>query len=114
MSETSAGSLTRNSYSFLIHFSFDSNIEAWTSKVVNNAAVPSLFLSYVRSHFFADIDPSIHIEQYGILVCITLILTFVNFRGIEVVGWTVNAIFFVSMMPVILMVVMGIPKGACI
>ena len=52
-----------------------------------------------------------HFEHYGILVVITLVLTYVNFRGLDIVGYSVNILFVISIMPVILMVVLGIPKG---
>ena len=52
-----------------------------------------------------------HYEHYGILVVITLVLAYVNFRGLDNVGYSVSILFVISITPVILMVVLGIPKG---
>ncbi len=52
-----------------------------------------------------------HYEHYGILVVITLVLAYVNFRGLDIVGYLASILFVISITPVILMVVLGIPKG---
>ncbi|KAL3792784.1 hypothetical protein ACHAW5_000578 [Stephanodiscus triporus] len=85
----------------------------WISGVANTASLPCLLLSYVLGQFFPDaeaIDESV-IEHYGLLVSITLIFAYVNYRGLDVVSSLVMVIFFVSMMPFFLMVILGIPKG---
>ena len=80
--------------------------------VTNTASLPNLFLSYLLEQFFTSaVDPLNHFEHYGILVVITLVLAYVNFRGLDIVGYSVNILFVISIMPVILMVVLGIPKG---
>lgn len=76
------------------------------------ASLPNLFLSYLLQQFFAsELDPLNHYDRYGILVVITLVLSYVNFRGLDIAGYSVSILFVISTTPVILMVVLGIPKG---
>ena len=85
----------------------------WISGVATNASYPVLFLSYIHSQFFPQMDYSEHnaFVRYGILLGITLVLAFVNYRGLEVVGKGSVLIFFVSMAPFVLMFFIGLPKG---
>ena len=48
--------------------------------------------------------------HYIILASISVVLAYVNFRGLDVVGKASVLIFFISMAPFFLMVVIGIPK----
>ncbi|KAL3817263.1 hypothetical protein ACHAXA_007117 [Cyclostephanos tholiformis] len=84
----------------------------WISGVANTASLPSLLLSYVLSQFFPDVQSTDEdvVEHYGIMVCITLAFAYVNYRGLGVVGPAVIVIFFVSMTPFLLMVVIGLPR----
>ena len=105
----------------------------WISGVANTASLPSLFLSYVADQFYPDYHHHHHhhgqqssppsggseetiffFEHYAILATITLLLAYGNYRGLDVVGRIVVVIFFVTMTPFLLMVVMGIPKGELI
>mmetsp|Transcript_23300 Transcript_23300/g.41762 ORF Transcript_23300/g.41762 Transcript_23300/m.41762 type:complete len:378 (+) Transcript_23300:564-1697(+) len=84
----------------------------WISGVTNNASYPVLFLSYVHNQYFphiSDTDKNV-LLHYGILAGITIVLVFVNYRGLNVVGNASALIFFVSMAPFVLMVIIGIPK----
>lgn len=85
----------------------------WISGVTNNASYPVLFLSYVHKQFFPHMTATDHniFLRYGILFGITLVLAFVNYRGLDVVGKASVLIFFVSIAPFVLMVCIGIPKG---
>lgn len=94
-------------------FAFNPFVSGWVSGVTNNACFPVLFLSYVHNQFFPDItetDRNVFLH-YGILAGITLLLAFVNYWGLEVVGKASSLIFFVSMAPFVLMIIIGIPKG---
>lgn len=84
------------------------------SGVSFNASIPILFLSYVKEQFFPQLLVSTTenwFTQYGILVGITLFFTFVNYRGLEVVGSASVLIFFLTMAPFVVLVIIGIPKG---
>lgn len=48
--------------------------------------------------------------HYIILASISLVLAYVNYRGLDVVGKASVLIFFISMAPFFLMVCIGIPK----
>ena len=83
----------------------------WISGVTNNASYPVLFLSYVHRQFFPTVTTTDNIFlHYIILACISIVLAFVNYRGLDVVGKASVLIFFVSMAPFLLMVIIGIPK----
>lgn len=81
----------------------------WISGVAYNASLPILFLSYVQHQFLQNISENWALH-YGTLVCITVILTFVNYRGLEVVGSVSVLIFFLTMAPFVILVIIGIPK----
>ena len=83
----------------------------WISGVTNNASYPVLFLSYVHRQFFPTVTTTDNIFlHYIILACISIVLAFVNYRGLDVVGKASVLIFFVSMAPFLLLVIIGIPK----
>ena len=79
--------------------------------MTNTASYPVLFLAYVRDQYLSNAAPMSGWEHYGILVAITTVLVFVNYRGLRLVGTASVLIFFVSMAPFVLMVCIGIPKG---
>jgi hypothetical protein len=85
----------------------------WISGVANTASLPSLLLSYILTQFFPDAQSTDEnvIEHYALLVCFTLAFAYVNYKGLGVVGPLVIVIFFVSMTPFLLMVVIGLPQG---
>lgn len=83
------------------------------SGVATTASLPSLLLSYILEQFFhgaKHMEEHFPVEQYGILVAITLVLAYVNYRGHKTVGLSVLIIFVISMTPFLIMVIMGIPK----
>lgn len=84
----------------------------WVAGITNNASCPVLFLSYVHDQFFPELSSTDHniFVHWGILAGITLLLTIVNYFGLDVVGKASTLIFFLSMAPFVLMVIMGIPK----
>ena len=85
-------------------------VKGWISGVAYNASLPILFLSYAQNQFFPNNSENWALH-YGILVGITVVLTFVNYRGLEVVGSVSVLIFFLTMAPFVLLVIIGIPKG---
>jgi len=83
----------------------------WVSGITNNATAPVLFFSYLSSHFFPDIsDTDTPWIQFGISAGIAIVLAYINYRGLEVVGKASVLIFFVSIAPFVLMTIIGIPK----
>mmetsp|Transcript_9013 Transcript_9013/g.15347 ORF Transcript_9013/g.15347 Transcript_9013/m.15347 type:complete len:538 (-) Transcript_9013:47-1660(-) len=83
----------------------------WISGVANNATLPVLFLQYVLNQFYPHLYDDINaLLRYGILVGITLLLTIVNYRGVEIVGKVLLFVLVISMAPFLIMVIMGIPQ----
>jgi amino acid transporter len=83
----------------------------WVSGVANNATLPVLFLQYVLNQFYPNLYDEINaLLRYGILFGITLLLTIVNYRGLEIVGKVLVFLLVMSMAPFLIMVIMGIPQ----
>lgn len=83
----------------------------WVSGVANNATLPVLFLQYVLNQFYPHLYDEINaLLRYGILFGITLLLTIVNYRGLEIVGKVLIVLLVISMAPFLIMVIMGIPQ----
>ncbi|KAL7495724.1 hypothetical protein ACHAWT_004020 [Skeletonema menzelii] len=83
----------------------------WIAGVANNATLPVLFLQYVLNQFYPHLYDDINgLLRYGILAGITLLLTIVNYRGVEIVGKVLVIVLFISMTPFLVMVIMGIPQ----
>lgn len=83
----------------------------WISGVANNATLPVLFLQYVLNQFYPHLYDEINgLLRYGILVGITLLLTIVNYRGLELVGRVLIFLLVISLAPFLIMVIMGIPQ----
>lgn len=83
----------------------------WISGVANNATLPVLFLRYVTNQFYPHLYDDINaLLRYGILVGITLLLSIVNYRGVEIVGKVLLVVLVISMTPFLIMVIMGIPQ----
>ena len=83
------------------------------SGVTTDASYPVLFLSYIHNQYFpnvTDTDRNVYLH-YGILAGITVTLVYVCYRGLHVVGKASILLFFVSMAPFVLMVIIGIPIG---
>ncbi len=83
----------------------------WISGVANNATLPVLFLRYVTNQFYPHLYDDINaLLRYGILVGITLSLSIVNYRGVEIVGKVLLIVLVISMTPFLIMVILGIPQ----
>lgn len=86
----------------------------WIGGVSNNATFPVLFLNYVLHQFYPHRSHDDELDaflRWGILVGITLSLAYVNYRGLDIVGKATMLVFTVAIAPVVLMIILGIPKG---
>ncbi|GLJ04643.1 hypothetical protein SUGI_0000480 [Cryptomeria japonica] len=79
----------------------------WVSGVINNAAYPVLCLDYLKIIF--PVFSHGRIRIVGILVYM-LVLSYLNFRGLTIVGWAAVILGMVSLMPFYLMFFCSIPK----
>ena len=80
--------------------------------VVNAATYPALLYEYIMSQFYPDkgeseVNPII---RYGFMLLLVLLMTLINYRGLDFVGKASTSIYIVSMSAFLVMVVMGIPQ----
>ncbi|GFP89041.1 probable polyamine transporter at1g31830 [Phtheirospermum japonicum] len=79
----------------------------WLSGVIDNALYPVLFLDYLKS--------AIPILEYGLprmvaILGITLALTYMNYRGLTIVGWVAILLGVFSLLPFVVMGFIAIPE----
>ncbi|XP_031259897.1 probable polyamine transporter At1g31830 [Pistacia vera] len=79
----------------------------WLSGVIDNALYPVLFLDYLKSAF-----PVLG-EGFPRIVAVlflTLVLTYMNYRGLTIVGWLAILLGVFSLLPFVVMGIVAIPK----
>lgn len=79
----------------------------WLSGVIDNALYPVLFLDYLKSSF--------HVLGGGwprtlAVLILTAVLTYMNYRGLTIVGWVAVFLGVFSILPFIIMGFVAIPK----
>ncbi|GLJ05385.1 hypothetical protein SUGI_0017280 [Cryptomeria japonica] len=79
----------------------------WVGRVINNAAIVALCLDYLKIIIPAFRHGPMRIV--GISVC-TVVLSYFNFSGLTIVGWTAVILGMISLMPFFLMFFFSIPK----
>ncbi|CAA0838265.1 Probable polyamine transporter [Striga hermonthica] len=79
----------------------------WLSGVIDNALYPVLFLDYLKSGIPALGDG---LPRVLSVVAITIVLTYMNYRGLTIVGWVAVLLGIFSILPFIVMGVISIPK----
>ena len=89
------------------------NVEGWLGGVVNGATYPALLYEYIMSQFYPDkgeseVNPLI---RYGFMLLLVVLMTLVNYRGLDFVGKASISIYIISMSAFLVMTAIGIPKG---
>lgn len=79
----------------------------WISGVTDNALYPVLFLDYFKRGFPMFADGPI---RFVALLAITFSLTYLNYRGLTIVGITAVILTGFSLLPFFVLAVMAIPK----
>jgi amino acid transporter len=79
----------------------------WLSGVIDNALYPVLFLDYLKSAI--PIIGSGFPRIIAVLV-LTLILTYMNYRGLTIVGWAAILLGIFSLSPFVVMGLISIPR----
>jgi amino acid transporter len=79
----------------------------WVAGVTDNAIYPALFLDYVHSMLGVSTEG---LTRYLIVAAISLVLSTVNYLGLEIVGNMLILVSIVSMSPFILLSVLGSVK----
>ncbi|XP_047327248.1 probable polyamine transporter At1g31830 isoform X2 [Impatiens glandulifera] len=79
----------------------------WLSGVIDNALYPVLFLDYLKSGIpvLASGYPRT-LAVWGL----TAVLTFMNYRGLTIVGWVAVLMGSISLLPFVVMMFISIPK----
>ncbi|CAH2034790.1 unnamed protein product [Thlaspi arvense] len=79
----------------------------WLCGVIDNALYPVLFLDYLKS---AIPVLSTGLPRVASILFLTLLLTYLNYRGLTIVGWTAVFMGVFSMLPFAVMTLVSIPK----
>ncbi|CAI5998025.1 unnamed protein product [Closterium sp. NIES-64] len=79
----------------------------WLSGVIDNSLYPLLFLDYLKRELpvFGGGLP-----RMAALLAMTLVLTYVNYRGLTIVGATAIALAVFGLLPFVVMALLAIPK----
>ncbi|XP_054792994.1 probable polyamine transporter At1g31830 isoform X1 [Prosopis cineraria] len=88
------------------YWGFQQGWMKWLSGVIDNALYPVLFLDYLKSDIpvLASGFPRIA-AAWGL----TIVLTFLNYRGLTIVGWIAILLGVFSLLPFVVMGFMAIP-----
>ncbi|CAA7026705.1 unnamed protein product [Microthlaspi erraticum] len=79
----------------------------WLCGVIDNALYPVLFLDYLKSAIPAL---SNGLPRVASILILTLLLTYLNYRGLTIVGYTAVLMGVFSMLPFAVMSLVSIPK----
>ncbi|KAF8033477.1 hypothetical protein BT93_D2170 [Corymbia citriodora subsp. variegata] len=79
----------------------------WLSGVIDNALYPVLFLDYLKSGI-----PALGGGWPRVVaaLALTVLLTYMNYRGLTIVGWVAVALGVFSILPFVVMGLVSIPK----
>ncbi|KAK4437997.1 putative polyamine transporter [Sesamum alatum] len=86
---------------------FQEGFWRWFSGVMDNALYPVLFLDYLK-HSLPILNNTI--ARIPALLGITLSLTFLNYRGLHIVGFSAILLACFSLLPFVVMAVISIPR----
>ncbi|KAF4695627.1 hypothetical protein FOZ60_004124 [Perkinsus olseni] len=89
------------------YWGFQEGFWSWLSGATDNAIYPHLLMSYLAVAF-----PILNEKLYSniALVVLTLALTYVNYRGLKVVGWLAVVMMCFVLSPFIVFIIMGAPR----
>ncbi|XP_073275153.1 probable polyamine transporter At1g31830 isoform X1 [Primulina huaijiensis] len=79
----------------------------WLSGVIDNALYPVLFLDYLKSGI-----PALGggLPRVLAVLALTVVLTYMNYRGLVIVGWVAVLLGIFSILPFVVMGFISIPK----
>lgn len=79
----------------------------WLSGVIDNALYPVLFLDYLKSAI-----PALGggLPRAAAVLALTIALTYMNYRGLAIVGWAAVLLGVLSIFPFVVMGLVSIPK----
>ncbi|KAL6005882.1 hypothetical protein ACLOJK_039927 [Asimina triloba] len=79
----------------------------WLSGVIDNALYPILFLDYLKSGFPAMGGGW---RRASSALILTVMLTYLNYRGLTIVGWAAVSLGVFSLLPFVIMGLISIPR----
>ncbi|GFP88623.1 probable polyamine transporter at3g19553 [Phtheirospermum japonicum] len=86
---------------------FQEGFWKWFSGVMDNALYPVLFLDYLK-HSFPIFNNMI--ARVPALLAITILLTYLNYRGLHIVGYSAVLLACFSLLPFLVMGIFAIPR----
>ncbi|CAA0827756.1 Probable polyamine transporter [Striga hermonthica] len=89
------------------YWGFQQGWMKWLSGVIDNALYPVLFLDYLKSAFPVLEDG---LARSVSILGLTLALTYMNYRGLTIVGWVAILLGAFSLLPFIFMGFVAIPQ----
>lgn len=89
------------------YWGFQQGWMKWLSGVIDNALYPVLFLDYLKSGI-----PALGggLPRVAAVLALTLALTYMNYRGLVIVGWVAVLLGIFSILPFVIMGFVAIPK----
>ncbi|GMI93156.1 POLYAMINE UPTAKE TRANSPORTER 2, PARAQUAT-RESISTANT 2 [Hibiscus trionum] len=89
------------------YWGFQQGWMKWLSGVIDNALYPVLFLDYLKSGI-----PALGggLPRVFAVLALTLVLTYMNYRGLTIVGWVAVLLGVFSLLPFVVMAFVSIPK----
>lgn len=95
------------SWAFGPFWGFQEGFWKWLSGVMDNALYPVLFLDYLKHSFPVFNHVTARIPA---LLGITVSLTYLNYRGLNIVGFTAVLLVVLSLGPFVVMAILSIPR----
>ncbi|CAL5436074.1 unnamed protein product [Camellia sinensis] len=89
------------------YWGFQQGWMKWLSGVIDNALYPVLFLDYLKSAIPALADG---FPRVVAILALTALLTYLNYRGLTIVGWAAVLLGVLSLLPFVIMGLIAIPK----
>ncbi|KAK1353433.1 Polyamine transporter [Heracleum sosnowskyi] len=89
------------------YWGFQQGWMKWLSGVIDNALYPVLFLDYLKSGIPALADG---LPRIAAVLVLTAVLTYMNYRGMTIVGWVAVLLGIFSILPFVVMGLVSIPK----
>ncbi|KAJ0084021.1 hypothetical protein Patl1_30515 [Pistacia atlantica] len=86
---------------------FQEGFWKWFSGVMDNALYPVLFLDYLKHSFPVFNELTARIPA---LLGITILLTYLNYRGLHIVGFSAVSLAVFSLCPFVVMAILSIPR----
>lgn len=89
------------------YWGFQQGWMKWLSGVIDNALYPVLFLDYLKSGI-----PALGsgLPRTAAALVLTFVLTYMNYRGLTIVGWVAVLLGIFSILPFVVMGFVAIPK----